>query len=110
MCFEVCAKGGTRDAQPYSSARASVKHGAAATLLAKSGRFAARRICAAVELAQECAGAGYNRRPACDASPKTTTANDPNGTSMSKLLQTTIPGSLPKPVWLAEPKQLWAPW
>ena len=26
------------------------------------------------------------------------------------LLQTTIAGSLPKPVWLAEPKRLWAPW
>jgi 5-methyltetrahydropteroyltriglutamate--homocysteine methyltransferase len=26
------------------------------------------------------------------------------------LLQTTIAGSLPKPVWLAEPKKLWAPW
>ncbi|MFZ7127796.1 MAG: methionine synthase [Desulfobacterales bacterium] len=25
-------------------------------------------------------------------------------------LQTTIVGSLPKPSWLAEPKQLWAPW
>jgi len=26
------------------------------------------------------------------------------------LLQTTIAGSLPKPSWLAAPKQLWAPW
>src|SRR5450759_3671262 len=26
------------------------------------------------------------------------------------LLQTTIVGSLPKPAWLAAPKQLWAPW
>ncbi|MEO8441432.1 MAG: methionine synthase [Betaproteobacteria bacterium] len=26
------------------------------------------------------------------------------------LLQTTIAGSLPKPAWLAQPKQLWAPW
>jgi 5-methyltetrahydropteroyltriglutamate--homocysteine methyltransferase len=26
------------------------------------------------------------------------------------LLQTTIVGSLPKPAWLAEPEQLWAPW
>lgn len=26
------------------------------------------------------------------------------------LLQTTIAGSLPKPSWLATPKQLWAPW
>jgi 5-methyltetrahydropteroyltriglutamate--homocysteine methyltransferase len=26
------------------------------------------------------------------------------------LLQTTIAGSLPKPAWLAEPNQLWAPW
>src|SRR3974390_3427603 len=26
------------------------------------------------------------------------------------LLQTTIAGSLPKPAWLAAPKQLWAPW
>ena len=26
------------------------------------------------------------------------------------LLQTTIAGSLPKPAWLATPKQLWAPW
>jgi 5-methyltetrahydropteroyltriglutamate--homocysteine methyltransferase len=29
---------------------------------------------------------------------------------MTKLLQTTIAGSLPKPAWLAEPKTLWAPW
>ena len=29
---------------------------------------------------------------------------------MTKLLQTTIAGSLPKPAWLAEPKMLWAPW
>ncbi len=29
---------------------------------------------------------------------------------MTKLLQTTIAGSLPKPSWLAEPKALWAPW
>jgi 5-methyltetrahydropteroyltriglutamate--homocysteine methyltransferase len=28
----------------------------------------------------------------------------------SPLLQTTIAGSLPKPAWLAAPKQLWAPW
>jgi 5-methyltetrahydropteroyltriglutamate--homocysteine methyltransferase len=27
-----------------------------------------------------------------------------------KILQTTIAGSLPKPAWLATPKQLWAPW
>jgi len=27
-----------------------------------------------------------------------------------QLLQTTIAGSLPKPSWLAEPEQLWAPW
>jgi len=26
------------------------------------------------------------------------------------LLQTTIAGSLPKPAWLAQPNQLWAPW
>src|SRR5688572_33217377 len=26
------------------------------------------------------------------------------------LLQTSIAGSLPKPAWLAEPNQLWAPW
>jgi 5-methyltetrahydropteroyltriglutamate--homocysteine methyltransferase len=26
------------------------------------------------------------------------------------ILQTTIAGSLPKPAWLATPKQLWAPW
>ena len=26
------------------------------------------------------------------------------------MLQTTIAGSLPKPAWLAEPEQLWAPW
>lgn len=25
-------------------------------------------------------------------------------------LQTTIAGSLPKPAWLAPPRQLWAPW
>ena len=29
---------------------------------------------------------------------------------MTKLLQTTIAGSLPKPEWLAEPRTLWAPW
>jgi 5-methyltetrahydropteroyltriglutamate--homocysteine methyltransferase len=29
---------------------------------------------------------------------------------MTSLLQTTIAGSLPKPAWLAEPGQLWAPW
>ena len=29
---------------------------------------------------------------------------------MTKLLQTTIAGSLPKPAWLAEPRTLWAPW
>ncbi|MEP7328717.1 MAG: methionine synthase [Betaproteobacteria bacterium] len=29
---------------------------------------------------------------------------------MTTLLQTTIAGSLPKPAWLAEPNQLWAPW
>jgi 5-methyltetrahydropteroyltriglutamate--homocysteine methyltransferase len=27
-----------------------------------------------------------------------------------KLLQTTIAGSLPKPAWLATPRELWAPW
>jgi 5-methyltetrahydropteroyltriglutamate--homocysteine methyltransferase len=29
---------------------------------------------------------------------------------MTPILQTTIAGSLPKPAWLAEPTQLWAPW
>jgi 5-methyltetrahydropteroyltriglutamate--homocysteine methyltransferase len=29
---------------------------------------------------------------------------------MAKLLQTTIAGSLPKPAWLAAPRELWAPW
>jgi 5-methyltetrahydropteroyltriglutamate--homocysteine methyltransferase len=29
---------------------------------------------------------------------------------MTTLLRTTIAGSLPKPAWLAEPNQLWAPW
>ena len=29
---------------------------------------------------------------------------------MTPILQTTIAGSLPKPAWLAEPNQLWAPW
>ena len=29
---------------------------------------------------------------------------------MPTILQTTIAGSLPKPEWLAEPNQLWAPW
>jgi 5-methyltetrahydropteroyltriglutamate--homocysteine methyltransferase len=29
---------------------------------------------------------------------------------VTKILQTTIAGSLPKPAWLAEPKALWAPW
>jgi 5-methyltetrahydropteroyltriglutamate--homocysteine methyltransferase len=28
----------------------------------------------------------------------------------TKLFQTTIAGSLPKPEWLAEPEKLWAPW
>ncbi len=26
------------------------------------------------------------------------------------MLQTTLAGSLPKPLWLAEPERLWAPW
>jgi 5-methyltetrahydropteroyltriglutamate--homocysteine methyltransferase len=26
------------------------------------------------------------------------------------MLKTTIAGSLPKPSWLAEPEELWAPW
>src|SRR4051794_40397522 len=26
------------------------------------------------------------------------------------MFETTIAGSLPKPVWLAEPNRLWAPW
>src|ERR1700712_3328047 len=30
--------------------------------------------------------------------------------AMTTLLATTIAGSLPKPAWLAEPNQLWAPW
>lgn len=29
---------------------------------------------------------------------------------MSKLLPTSTAGSLPKPVWLAEPEKLWSPW
>jgi 5-methyltetrahydropteroyltriglutamate--homocysteine methyltransferase len=29
---------------------------------------------------------------------------------MTKLLSTTIAGSLPKPAWLAKPNELWAPW
>lgn len=29
---------------------------------------------------------------------------------MSRLLPTSTAGSLPKPVWLAEPEQLWSPW
>ena len=29
---------------------------------------------------------------------------------MTILLQTTIAGSLPKPAWLAQPNELWAPW
>jgi 5-methyltetrahydropteroyltriglutamate--homocysteine methyltransferase len=29
---------------------------------------------------------------------------------MTTVLRTTIAGSLPKPAWLAEPNQLWAPW
>jgi 5-methyltetrahydropteroyltriglutamate--homocysteine methyltransferase len=29
---------------------------------------------------------------------------------MTRLLQTTIAGSLPKPSWLAQPNSLWAPW
>ena len=29
---------------------------------------------------------------------------------MANILRTTIAGSLPKPAWLAEPNQLWAPW
>src|SRR5512144_1337572 len=34
----------------------------------------------------------------------------PPGGSTMKLLQTTIAGSLPKPAWLATPRELWAPW
>ena len=30
--------------------------------------------------------------------------------AVTPILQTTIAGSLPKPAWLAEPNQLWAPW
>ena len=30
--------------------------------------------------------------------------------AMTKLLSTTIAGSLPKPAWLAKPNELWAPW
>ena len=29
---------------------------------------------------------------------------------MQRVLQTTIAGSLPKPVWLSPPRELWAPW
>src|ERR1700720_1457305 len=29
---------------------------------------------------------------------------------MTRLLATTIAGSLPKPSWLAAPNELWAPW
>ncbi len=29
---------------------------------------------------------------------------------MTKIIKTTIAGSLPKPAWLAEPEKLWAPW
>ncbi|MCZ8311426.1 MAG: methionine synthase [Magnetospirillum sp.] len=29
---------------------------------------------------------------------------------MTKILQTTVAGSLPKPAWLAAPQMLWAPW
>jgi 5-methyltetrahydropteroyltriglutamate--homocysteine methyltransferase len=29
---------------------------------------------------------------------------------MSKIINTAIAGSLPKPAWLAEPEKLWAPW
>ena len=29
---------------------------------------------------------------------------------MTRLCATTLAGSLPKPAWLAEPTQLWAPW
>ena len=29
---------------------------------------------------------------------------------MTRILQTTIAGSLPKPAWLCPPRQLWAPW
>jgi 5-methyltetrahydropteroyltriglutamate--homocysteine methyltransferase len=29
---------------------------------------------------------------------------------MKRVLQTTIAGSLPKPVWLSPPRELWAPW
>src|SRR5262245_65101423 len=29
---------------------------------------------------------------------------------MTKILSTTIAGSLPKPTWLADPGVLWAPW
>src|SRR5512134_52140 len=37
--------------------------------------------------------------------------SEPQRGAMPKaLLQTTIAGSLPKPAWLAQPNQLWAPW
>ena len=29
---------------------------------------------------------------------------------MTRLLPTSTAGSLPKPVWLAEPEKLWSPW
>ena len=29
---------------------------------------------------------------------------------MKKLLPTSTAGSLPKPLWLAEPETLWSPW
>jgi 5-methyltetrahydropteroyltriglutamate--homocysteine methyltransferase len=32
------------------------------------------------------------------------------GTTMKKLLPTSIVGSLPKPAWLAPPEKLWSPW
>ena len=34
----------------------------------------------------------------------------PTPDTASRILQTTIAGSLPKPSWLAPPSQLWAPW
>src|SRR2546426_152592 len=38
------------------------------------------------------------------------THNAREGKMAKPLLQTTIAGSLPKPSWLAQPNQLWAPW
>src|SRR4030095_11764367 len=48
----------------------------------------------------------YNRPPPAQRRPRAPISEP----VMTKPLQTTIAGSLPKPNWLAKPGELWAPW